>query len=109
MPLTSYAYMVRQTGLSGFKFLSTWGMVTMYKNKEKTMCNCSLHPQWQTCMCTRAVINFNSCLWGTESGEAKANKHTMLRLILFHNLNETAMDIRQNKINFKHVVYYQMT
>ena len=35
MPLTSYAYMVRQTGLSGFKFLSTWGMVTMYKNKEK--------------------------------------------------------------------------
>ena len=50
-----------------------------------------------------------SNVWGTESGEAKANKHTMLRLILIHNLNETAMDIRQNKINFKHVVYYQMT
>ena len=49
-----------------------------------------------------------SNVWGTESDEAKAIKHTMLRLILFHNLNETAMDITQNKINFKHVVYYQM-
>ena len=38
-------------------------------------------------------------VWGVEPDEAKAIKHTMLRLILFHNLNVTAMHIRQNKIN----------
>ena len=72
------------------------------------MCDCSLHPQWQTCMmisCTRAVINSKSRL--PMCGELKhlnlmklkAIKHTM-----FHNLIVTAMHIRQNKITLAFVV-----
>ena len=79
------------------------------QNKTTNMCDCSLHPQWQTCMmisCTRAVINSKSRLpmYGELKHlnlmKLKAIKHTML----FHNLIVTAMHIMQNKITLAFVV-----